>query len=108
VEVTDDHYIFIKSSKKTYRVNLDEIFYIEALGDYVKIFTADKMIVSYQSLKNIEHLLPVKSFPRIHKSYIISLAKVDLIEGNQVKIRDQYIPIGSNFKAEFDKLIRTI
>ncbi len=107
-EMTEDHFIFIKSSKKTYRVNLDEIFYIEALGDYVKIFTTDKMIVSYQSLKNIEHLLPVKSFPRIHKSFIVSLAKVELIEGNQVKIRDQYIPIGSNFKAEFDKLIRTI
>lgn len=107
-EISEDHYIFIKSSKKTYRVNLDEIFYIEALGDYVKIFTNDKMIVSYQSLKNIEHLLPVKSFPRIHKSYIISLQKVEMIEGNQVKIRDKYIPVGTNFKAEFDKLIKTI
>lgn len=107
-EQNDDHYIFIKSSKKTYRVNLDQILYIEALGDYVKIFTTERMIVSYQSLKNIEHQLPVKYFPRIHKSFIVSLSKIELIEGNQVKIRDQYIPIGTNFKADFDKLIRTI
>lgn len=108
VEAQEENYIFIKSSKKTYRVNLDEILYIEALGDYVKIYTTERMIVSYQSLKNIEHQLPLKYFPRIHKSYIVSLAKVELIEGNQVKIRDQYIPIGTNFRGDFDKLIRTI
>lgn len=104
----DDEYIFIKSSKKTYKVNLDEILYIEALGDYVKIFTTDRMIVSYQSLKNIESMLPPRTFPRIHKSFIISLPKIDLIEGNQVKIKDRMIPVGTNFKAEFDKLIRSV
>jgi DNA-binding LytR/AlgR family response regulator len=104
----EDPFIFIKSSKKTFKVNLNNILYIEALGDYVKVFTTDKMIVTYQSLKNIETLLPPKSFPRIHKSYIVSLAKVELIEGNQVKIRDRMIPIGTNYKAEFEKLIVSI
>jgi DNA-binding LytR/AlgR family response regulator len=103
-----DPFIFIKSSKKTYKVNLNNILYIEALGDYVKVFTTDKMIVTYQSLKNIETLLPAKTFPRIHKSYIISLPKVELIEGNQVKIRDRMIPIGTNYKADFEKLIVSI
>jgi DNA-binding LytR/AlgR family response regulator len=104
----DDPFIFIKSSKKTYKVNLNNILYIEALGDYVKVFTTDKMIVTYQSLKNIETLLPPKTFPRIHKSYIISLPKVELIEGSQVKIRDRMIPIGTNYKADFEKLIVSI
>jgi DNA-binding LytR/AlgR family response regulator len=104
----EDSFIFIKSSKKTYKVTLDDILYIEALGDYVKIFTTDKMIVSYQSLKNIETLLPSKLFPRIHKSFIIALSRVDLIEGNHVKIRDRMIPIGTNFKTDFEKLIRSI
>jgi len=107
-EKQDDTFIFIKSSKKTYRVNLDEILYIEALGDYVKIYTSDKMIVSYQSLKNIESLLPSCSFPRIHKSFIIALSRIDLIEGNHVKIKDRLIPIGTNFKADFEKLIKSI
>jgi DNA-binding LytR/AlgR family response regulator len=104
----EEEYIFIKSSKKTYKVNLNEILYIEALGDYVKIFTTDRMIVSYQSLKNIETMLPARTFPRIHKSFIISLQKIDLIEGNHVKIKDRLIPVGTNFKAEFDKLIRSV
>jgi DNA-binding LytR/AlgR family response regulator len=104
----EEEYIFIKSSKKTYKVNLGEILYIEALGDYVKIYTADRMIVSYQSLKNIETMLPARTFPRIHKSFIISLPKIDLIEGNHVKIKDRLIPVGTNYKAEFDKLIRSV
>jgi DNA-binding LytR/AlgR family response regulator len=108
VESQDDQYIFVKSSKKTYRINLNEILYIEALGDYVKIFTTERMIVSYHSMKNLENLLSPKKFPRIHKSFIVSLSRIELIEGNQVKIRDRRIPIGTNFKAEFEKLIRTI
>lgn len=108
MERQDDTFIFIKSSKKTYKVNLNDILYIEALGDYVKIHTTDKMIISYQSLKNIETLLPSAAFPRIHKSFIIALSRIDLIEGNQVKLKDRMIPIGTNFKGEFEKLIKSI
>ena len=108
IDKQDDTFIFIKSSKKTYKVNLEDILYIEALGDYVKIYTTDKMIVSYQSLKNIVNLLPSAAFPRVHKSFIIALSRIDLIEGNQVKIRDRMIPIGTNFKGEFEKLIKSI
>lgn len=107
-EKQDESFIFIKSSKKTFKVNLNDILYIEALGDYVKIFTTEKMIISYQSLKNIETLLPAPSFPRIHKSFIIALSRIDMIEGNHVKIKDRMIPIGTNFKAEFEKLIKSI
>jgi DNA-binding LytR/AlgR family response regulator len=107
-ESQEDQYIFVKSSKKTYRISLNDILYIEALGDYVKIFTTDRMIISYHSMKNLENLLSPKQFPRIHKSFIVSLSKIELIEGNQVKLKDRYIPIGTNFKAEFEKLIRTI
>jgi DNA-binding LytR/AlgR family response regulator len=104
----EDQYIFIKSSKKTYCISLDDILYIEALGDYVKIYTTNRMIVSYHSMKNLENLLSPKQFPRIHKSFIVSLSKIDMIEGNQIKLKDRYIPIGTNYKAEFEKLIRTI
>jgi DNA-binding LytR/AlgR family response regulator len=107
-EKPDDSFIFVKSSKKTFKVNLDDILYIEALGDYVKIFTTEKMIISYQSLKNIETLLPSPAFPRIHKSFIIALSRIDMIEGNHVKIKDRLIPIGTNFKTEFEKLIKSI
>jgi DNA-binding LytR/AlgR family response regulator len=105
-ETAEGDFIFIKSSKKTYRVNFSDILYVEALGDYVKIFTTEKMIVSYQSMKNMEKMLPPKNFPRIHKSFIVSMARVEVIEGNHVKIRDRQIPIGTNYKTEFEKLIK--
>ena len=104
----EETFIFVKSSKKTYKVNLSEILYIEALGDYVKIYTTEKMIISYQSLKNIETLLPSTAFPRIHKSFIIALSRIDLIEGNHVRIKDREISIGTNFKTDFEKLIKSI
>lgn len=102
-----DDFIFIKSNKRTYKITLDEILYIEALGDYVKIFTHDRMIISYQSLKNLVAMLPSKQFPRVHKSYIISLGKIESIEGNQIKIKDKLIPLGTNYKQEFEKLVRS-
>ncbi len=104
----DDSFIFIKSSKKTFRISLSNILYIEALGDYVKVFTTEKMIVTYQSLKSIESLLPPRTFPRIHKSFIIALSKVELIEGSHVKIGDRMIPIGTNYKSDFEKLIVSV
>lgn len=107
-ESTESDFVFIKSSKKTFRVKFTDILYVEALGDYVKIFTNDRMIVSYQSMKNLEKLLPPKDFPRIHKSFIISMARIEMIEGNHVKIKDRRIPIGTNYKTEFEKLIKTV
>ncbi len=104
---TKEQFIFVKSGKKTFKVNLNDLMYVEALGDYVKIYTNERMIVSYQSLKNIESILPSSRFPRVHKSYLISLSKVELIEGNQVRIGDKFIPIGSNYKMEFEKLVRS-
>jgi len=102
----EEQFVFVKSGKKTFKVNLNDLLYVEALGDYVKIYTTERMIVSYQSLKHIESILPSNRFPRVHKSYILSLSKVDMIEGNQVRIKDKYIPIGSNYKMEFEKLVK--
>jgi len=102
----EEQFVFVKSGKKTFKVNLNDLLYVEALGDYVKIYTSDRMIVSYQSLKHIESILPFSKFPRVHKSFLISLSKVEMIEGNQVRIKDKFIPIGSNYKMEFEKLVK--
>ncbi|MBE0647050.1 MAG: response regulator transcription factor [Bacteroidales bacterium] len=102
----EEQFVFVKSGKKTFKVNLNDLLYVEALGDYVKIYTTERMIVSYQSLKHIESILTPAKFPRVHKSYLISLAKVEMIEGNQVRIKDKFIPIGSNYKMEFEKLVK--
>ncbi len=101
----EENYIFVKSNKKTFKVNISDVFYIEALGDYVKIHTTDKVIVTYQSMKKIEALLPADSFKRIHKSFIVAISKIKSIEGNMVEIKDEKLPIGSNYKQEFQSII---
>jgi len=101
----EEDFIFVKSNKKTYKVNISDVFYIEALGDYVKIHTTDKVIITYQSMKKIEALLPSATFTRIHKSFIVSVPKIKSIEGNMVEIKDEKLPIGSNYKQEFQHII---
>ena len=100
VENSND-FIFVKSDKKTIKVNISDIQYIEGLGDYIKLFTNDKKLVTNLSMKKIEALLPTSQFYRIHKSYIISLSKIELIEGNMVKINNIKLPIGNNYRQEF-------
>lgn len=94
-------FIFIKSDKKTIKINIADIYFIEGLGDYIKLHFADKKIVTNLSMKKIENLLPKENFYRIHKSFIISLNKIDLIEGNLVKINNTKLPIGNSFRQDF-------
>lgn len=100
-------FVFIKADKKTYKLSFDEILYIEALGDYVKIYTTNEIIVSYITLKKLEQILPYELFPRIHKSYIISLSKIKSIEGNMVNIENKKITIGASYRKNFFKLIQS-
>lgn len=103
----DEAFIFVKEDKRTVRLTLKDLYYIESLGDYVKYHTREGMIMSYQSLKSIEKTLPANHFPRIHKSYIVSLSKVKAIEGNMVEIDRAKLPIGKTYRPAFMALIQT-
>ncbi len=94
-------FIFIKSDKKSIKVNISSIIYIEGLGDYIKIYLHDKKFVTNLSMKKIETLLPKPLFYRIHKSYIISIDKIESIEGNTVKINNIKLPIGNSYRQDF-------
>ena len=94
-------FLFIKSDKKTIKVKISDICYIEGLGDYIKLYLTDKKLVTNLSMKKIENLLPVNQFYRIHKSFIISLDKIESIEGNMVKINNSKLPIGNSFRLNF-------
>ncbi len=96
-----NEFIFIKSDKKSIKVNISNIMYIEGLGDYIKIYLNDKKLVTNLSMKKIENLLPETQFYRIHKSYIISIDKVESIEGNMVKINNTQLPIGNSYRQDF-------
>lgn len=101
-------FIFIKADKKTHKLSFKEIIYIEALGDYIKIHTSNNTIVTYMSLKKMEQILPYSLFPRIHKSYIISLEKLISIEGNMVDIANEKITIGASYRKDFFNLIKSL
>lgn len=92
-----EHSIFVKSDKKLIKLNFDEIYYIEAYGNYVKIFT-DEMILTAQTLSDFIEKLS-SNFIRVHKSYIINFTHLKLIEGNQIILQNnKKLPIGKSYK----------
>ncbi len=93
-------YLFLHSDRKIYKVNLNDIQYIEGLKEYVSYFTKDKRIIVLQSLKSIEESLPSDRFIRVHRSYIIPIAKIKSLEGNEISIGDKKIPIGRKYRDE--------
>ena len=105
-ETVADKKIFVKEDKKYYQIKLHDILFIEAYGNYVKINMADKMIVSHQTLTSLSHHLPENEFIRVHKSFIISIDKIELIEGNRIHIRQYKLPIGKMYKLNVNRLIK--
>ena len=101
-------YIFIKgeSKNKFFKINYDDILYIEGLKNYVSLFTTDQRLVTYQTLRDLETQLPQPPFYRIHKSYIVSVDQIRMVDGNQVYIGDRSIPIGETYRDAFLKVIR--
>lgn len=93
-------FIFVKSEYRQIKINLSEILYIEGLKDYVKIYTSNhpRPILTLMSLKKLEEELPSEQFMRVHRSYIISLEKIEAIERNHVVIKDGFITIAPNYK----------
>ncbi len=97
----EDEYIFIKSDQKLQKVHYNDILFIEALADYVKIHTPEKRYITLQTMKNMEEKLPDKYFKRVHRSFIVSLDKIMSIVGGSVEVSGQRIPIGKNYKEAF-------
>jgi DNA-binding LytR/AlgR family response regulator len=96
-------FILLKSNKKIYKVNYDEIYYMQSFGDYIKVYLNGKCLVVHETFKNIQEHLPAHRFVQIHRSYLIALEKIQYLEGNQVKIANELIPIGLNYKDELNK-----
>ena len=101
-------YMFVKgeSKNKFLKVDYNDILYIEGLKNYVSIFTPAQRIVTYQTLRDLEIIMPKPPFYRIHKSYIISIDQIRMVDGNTVYIGDQSIPIGETYRDGFLKMIR--
>ncbi len=91
-------FIFLKVDKKLVRINFDDIHYIESLKDYIKVFTSGGDFLAHKSLTSITEELPGNKFLRIHRSFTVSLDKIQAIEGNSVLLhKGKRIPIGRKY-----------
>jgi DNA-binding LytR/AlgR family response regulator len=104
----DKEYIFARSNNILAKIKIDDIKYIQALGDYVNIFTDDKRYTVHITLKGIEEKLPHDKFYRLHRSYITSLNHIDNIEESTAYIGKHPLPIGEQFKKELLKRLNLI
>lgn len=103
---TTPGYIFIKADNKLVKIMHDDILFIEAMQNYVTIYTTTKKYVTYLTFKGIEESLPAANFLKVHKSYIVQLNKVDSIEGGAIIIGQHAIPVSRANKDEIlDKIL---
>ncbi len=98
VEEPSKEFIFIRENQKLVKIYMKDIFWIESLGDYVVIHTETKKHTIYTTLTNILAKLPKDQFVRVHRSYIVRIDKISLIEGNSIIIKKNLIPISKSYK----------
>ncbi|MCG8700309.1 MAG: LytTR family DNA-binding domain-containing protein [Bacteroidales bacterium] len=94
-------YIFIKTEYRIEKVLLNDILYVEGMKDYVRLITDKQKIMSLMSMKSLLKILPENCFVRTHKSFIVAINKIESIERNRIKIKDQLIPVGDTYKKDF-------
>ena len=93
-------FLMIKADGKIYQVDYASIFYMEAMGDYVRIHSDSGMITTYETLKNMEEILPEEHFLRVHRSYIIALDRITFLEGNRLRLAESDIPVGQSYRKD--------
>jgi DNA-binding LytR/AlgR family response regulator len=100
----DNTRFFVKGNKKHHQINLDNLLYIEAYGNYTKLFLTDEMVVSHEKISHYEDVLSTSNFLRVHKSFIVAIDKIKFIEGNRILIKEHKIPIGQTYKSNVNNL----
>lgn len=102
-ETTDS--IFLKDNKKYYQVNIADILFAEAYGNYVKIHFEDKVILTHQTFTSFKDSLPPNKFIQTHKSFLVAIKKIQLVEGNRIFIGDHEIPVGKVYREGVNGLL---
>lgn len=103
---TEEDYFFIKCDYKYERIFFNELLYVQALQNYVTIYTVKGKYITLLNLKNVEENLDKQYFIKVHKSYIVSISKIESIENNDILIQSARIPISRNYREEvIDKVV---
>jgi DNA-binding LytR/AlgR family response regulator len=105
-EKQEDNYVFVKADGKVQKIKFDDILYIEGLGSYVTMHTTSGKVVTLLTMKEVQERLPENSFMRVHRSFIISLEKVQFIEGNQIFVDNKTaVSLGETYRETFFKAL---
>ena len=99
----EKEFLFVKSEYKQLRIKLDEVLYFEGLKDYIKIWLKEnpKPILTLMSLKSLEEELPETKFMRVHRSFIVALKNIEVVERSQIIINNQRITVSEQYKSRF-------
>jgi DNA-binding LytR/AlgR family response regulator len=108
VEVREKEFVFVKDNGLLKRIGVDEIFFLEAMGDYVKVFTNQKFHIVHATLKSIEEKLPHSKFMRVHRSYIVALNKIDFIEEGVININSTAIPVADGYRTQLNQRLNLL
>lgn len=103
VKMNEDEFIFIRDSNIIRRVKVDDILFVEAMGDYVKLHIAQRFYAIHTTLKTVEERLPSSKFIRVHRSYIASLSKIDTIQDGALVINGKPVPVADAYRAALNK-----
>ena len=102
---TPNSLIFVKVENRLEKVVLREIVFIEGMRDYRKIHAAGRRLLTPQTFAEFERQIPPHIVCRVHKSYMVSLDKIDSVERGHIRIKDRVIPISETYREQFFRLI---
>ena len=108
VKVEEQGFVFVKDNGVLKRISIDDILFLEAMGDYVKVHTAQKFHVVHATLKSIEEKLPLSKFVRVHRSYIVAINKIDYIQEGTISIGKTTIPVADTHKTNLNKRLNLL
>lgn len=107
-ELKNRKFILLKADKKHYKVNLNDILYLESLGDYVTVFTINKKIVTKERIGKLLDSLPKEQFIQIHRGYIASIPRIESVGPGFIEINKKILPVGRNYKPELTRFLQNL
>lgn len=103
IRLEGSSFIFIRDSNIVRRLELDDILFAEAMGDYVKLYVNQKFYAIHTTLRSVEENLPSSKFTRVHRSYIVQVSKIDTIQDGALIINGRSVPVADNYRASLNR-----
>ncbi len=107
---TDAQFLFVKHHSRLIKLNTSDIYFVEALKDYVQVVTKDHKYTIHATMKDVEKKMPAGIFQRVHRSFIVNMEKIEAIVGGNVVVQDLHkeIPVGGNYRDELGSRINVL